>query len=602
MKTNNQNDTDVRANDASFQRVVFSGEASERLLEGATILAKAVGSTIGPCGHSVIIENTSGAPTITKDGVTVARSINLKESLPAMGAELLKEVANKTNDLAGDGTSTATILAHALLRDGNKMVAAGHSSIFLKIGMDLACKHILAFLKENKIPMSTEQEVINVATISANGDREIGILIADAIKQVGADGLIAIEPAKSVKTSLRLAEGIQLESGFISPFFVTNNEKQTCELENPYILITANKISGLSDILPLLEQIDASHRPLLIVADDVEGEALHTLVVNKVKGVIKVCAIKAPGYGEFRADILADFGIVAGGGVLGATSELSLKKVKLENLGQCKKAIINRTGCTIIVDEKNEKIKTAIKERADSIRHALANDGALDELRVSKYRQRLAKLSGGVAIIQVGGSTEVEILEKKDRVEDAVNATQAAAQEGIVPGGGTALFYAAQDLRNMLRTGLLRNDSFGDLLSEDTAAGVQLVANAAEEPFRVIIENSGESSEVVANRLNQNWSGVKKFWIDVENLSVSDVNDLVKQIQNQNHTPAVATSGVDLTLNKKLCFGYNVSTKKYGDLLEFGIIDPVKVTRYAMEHAVSVIGLMLTCNAVIINK
>lgn len=578
-----------------FQQVVGKQRAHEKLLNGAETLAEAVSSTMGPSGHSVIIDNDIGGPTITKDGVTVAKSIHLKDRLNSMGAELLKEVASKTNDLAGDGTTTATVLAHALLKEGHKMIKSGRSSIELKRGMDVAWQEVVKFLQQNCIDMTGDRDIINVATISANGDTEIGNIIYEAIKAVGADGLITIEPAKSVKTSLRLAEGIQVDSGFVSPFFITNNDKQVCELDNPYVLITANKISGLKDILPVLEQIDTANKPLLIVADEVEGEALHTLVVNKTKGVIKVCAVKAPGYGEHRADILADLGCVVDGVVLGATSELSLKNVKLEHLGKCKKAIINRRTSTLIVDEKNEEASKRTQERVDSIRTALTEDKTLDELRISKFRERLAKLSGGIAVIEVGGSTEVEILEKKDRVEDAVNATQAAAQEGIVPGGGTALFYAAQHIRSMLEMGFFEKNTekFRDRIDNDVVAGIEAVANACEAPLRTIVLNTGKEPAVISEQLNANWAEVKNLCIDVANVSQDDVVNIIQDLQATKSTEGP---------NKKFRYGYNAAAHEYGDLVEIGIIDPVKVTRYALEHAVSVIGLMLTCDAVIVNE
>lgn len=535
------------------QHVIFEEEAHAELLKGAEVLFKAVGSTMGPSGHSVIIDGTEGSPIITKDGVTVARSIHLRDRLQSMGAELLKEVASKTNDLAGDGTTTATVLGFILFKEGHKMIATGRSSIDLKKGMDEATEIVLDFLKKNCVPVSCKQDTINVGTISANGDKEIGEIIADAIEKVGVDGLITVEQAKSTKTTLRLAEGIQLDSGFVSPFFVTNGDKQTCELENPYILITSNKISSLSEILPILEQIDKADKPILIVADDIEGEALHTLVVNKTKGVIKVCAVRAPSYGENRADILADLGVVVDGIPLGATSELTLKNVKLQNLGKCKKVVVNRNSCTFLVENKQE-VKDRISVRTESIKNSLMSDHTLDDLRQSRYRERLAKLSGGIAVIQVGGSTEVEIREKKDRVEDAVNATQAAAQEGIVPGGGVALYYASQFLKSQIREGKFVNHK------DDVVAGIQVIANTCEAPFKTIINNTGESYDVVGNELNKSWNA-----------------------------------------NNVFTYGYNAAEKSYGNLIKSGIIDPVKVTRYALQHAVSVIGLTLTCNAVVVN-
>lgn len=579
----------------SYQQVVEGKSSQQPLLAGARTLAKAVSSTMGPSGHSVIIDNDIGGPTITKDGVTVAKAINLKNRLNSMGAELLKEVAAKTNDLAGDGTTTATVLAYALLKEGHKMINSGRSAIELKKGMDLAWQQVLKFLQSNALPMTSDKDIVNVATISANGDTEIGELIFKAIKEVGTDGLITIQPAKSIQTNLRLAEGIQIDTGFVSPFFITNNDKQICELENPYILVTANKISSLKDILPILEKIDTANRPLLIVADDVEGEALHTLVVNKTKGVIKVCAVKAPGYGEYRADILADLACVIDGVVLGATSELDLKNVTLEDLGSCKKAIINRKSSTLIVDEKDTPARVKTQERINSIRAALQEDKTLDDLRISKFRDRLAKLSGGIAVIEVGGSTEVEILEKKDRVEDAVNATQAAAQEGVVPGGGTALFYASQHIRSMLETGLFHQEPVDDPIpyyDEDVVAGIQLVANACKAPLETIVHNTGIEPAVIENQLQQNWAEVKSFFVDLGSVDQAHMEDLIEDIKVMQQ---------DKGPKQKFRYGYNAATQKYGDLVDLGIIDPVKVTRYALAHAISVIGLMLTCDAVVVN-
>ncbi|NIU01067.1 MAG: chaperonin GroEL, partial [Nitrosopumilaceae archaeon] len=387
-----------------------------------------VSSTMGPSGHSVIIDRQNSSPIITKDGVTVAKAINLKDNLQSMGAELLKEVASKTNEIAGDGTTTATVLGYNLFKEGNKMISTGRSSIALKQGMDEATKIVLRFLKDNCIPVDNKKDMISVGTISANGDKEIGELIAEAISTVGSDGLITVEPAKSVKTTLKISEGIQIDSGFNSPFFITNSSKQTCELEDPYVLITNNRISSMHDLLPVLEKIEKSKKPLLIVADDVEGDALHTLIINNNKKIIQVCVVKAPSYGENRADILSDLGIVVGAEVIGANSEVSLKNIQKEHLGRCKKVIVNRNNSTFLVDA-DEEVSEKIKERAESIKTALMVDTTLDQLRLMKFRERLARLSGGIAVIQVGGSTEVEINEKKDRVEDAVNATQAASQE-----------------------------------------------------------------------------------------------------------------------------------------------------------------------------
>ena len=588
------------------QRLVFEAAAQKELLKGAKQLADAVSSTMGPSGHSVIIDRRNASPVITKDGVTVAKAINLKDSLQSMGAELLKEVASKTNDIAGDGTTTATVLGFNLLKEGHKIIATGRSAISLKKGMDEATTIVLAFLKDNCIPVENKQDIVNVGTISANGDEGIGELIAEAIDSVGSDGLITVEPAKSVKTTLKISEGIQLDSGWVSPFFITNDSKQNCELEDPYVFITSNKISTIADILPILEQVEKSKRPILIVADDVESEALHTLVVNNNKKVIRVCAVKAPSYGENRADILADLSVVVGGVVIGATSELSIKNVKAEHMGRCKKVIVNRNKCTFLVDTNEDKTEQ-IAARAETIKKALMTDTTLDELRLHKFRERLALLSGGIAVIQVGGSTEVEIQEKKDRVEDAVNATQAATQEGIVPGGGTALFYAAQHLKSMIKAGF-----FGDC-HEDEIAGINVIANVCETPFRTIVENTGISPDIIADKLCANWAETRQFTVDTSqllSLTTEDLSEFLDNLKDDCHHSYEPPGHPDKSLKdvqipnsiNKFRYGYNAATEDYKDLVTAGIIDPVKVTRCALEHATSVVGLMLTCNAVIVNE
>lgn len=537
------------------QDVVFGSKAHQELLKGATILADAVRSTMGPSGHNVIIDNDIGPPSITKDGVTVARSINLKDRLQSMGAELMKEVAAKTNELAGDGTTTATVLGHALLKEGIKMIATGRSSIYLKRGMDFATERVIETLKKNCIPVRNEQDIINVGSISANGDRKIGELLAEAISKVGRDGIITIEPGKSTQTTLDVVEGMQIEGGYVSPYFVNNPEKVTCELNNPLILLTNKKISALNDILGLLETVAKSQRPLLIVAEDVEGEALHTLIVNKFKGNLSSCVIKAPSYGENQSNVLSDIAAVTNGQVIDASSSTALNKVTVEQLGSCKKVIVSRMHATIIGDSTNPKTKQRIDDRVASLRTSLATDTTLDDLRVNHYRKRLAKLAGGVAIVKVGGSTEVEILEKKDRVEDALNATLAAAQEGIVAGGGCALFYAALDVQDELNA-----DDATLSLTEDEWAGIQVVLEACKQPLRTIVDNTGKSADVVMDKLS-----------------------------NREKTTEAR-------------FGYDAAKAEYGDLVERGIIDPVKVTRYALEHASSVVGLMLTANCVVLNE
>jgi chaperonin GroEL len=545
------------------QKVVFGSKAHAKLLEGATILAEAVGSTMGPSGHNVIIDGTVGAPLITKDGVTVAKSINLRERLPSMGAELLKEVASKTNELAGDGTTTATVLAHAMLKEGIKMIATGRDAIYVKKGMDFATEKVIEVLKKNCIPVRNSQDIINVGTISANGDVKVGELLSQAIDKVGQDGIITIEPGKSTQTTLEVAEGMQFDGGYLSPYFVTNSEKNTVELINPFILLTNRKISALADFIPILEKVANTNNPLLVIADDVEGEALHTLIVNKFKGTLASCAVKAPSYGENRTDILGDIAAVVGGMVLDASNAQALKNLSLESLGMAAKVIVTRTSTTI-VGEPSEAARQAIDERVKGLKTALNSDGSLDELHIDRYKKRLAKLAGGVAVVRVGGSTEVEILEKKDRVEDALNATIAAAQEGIVPGGGSALFYAQKEV----------GDYFSRTVSEgwgeDFRAGVQVILNACQAPLRTIVANTGKSPDVVMDKL-----------------SVYDPSDYAKD---------------NLGYTEKTRFGYDAAKAQYGDLIDRGIIDPVKVTRYALEHANSVVGLILTCNSVVLNE
>lgn len=583
--TNQQESTNY---ELPTQTVSFGSKAHSELLKGATILADAVKSTMGPSGHSVIIDMEKGSPLITKDGVTVAKSINLKDRLQSMGAELIKEVASKTNDLAGDGTTTATVLAHSMLQAGTKAVSTGCSSIDLKRGMDIGTETVLEFLKNNSIPISGKEDIINVGTISANGDKELGKLISDAIEKVGQDGIITVEPAKSVQTTLNAVEGLQVDTGFVSPFFITNSEKANCEFENPFIAITANKISSIQEVVPIMEKAINRNRPLIIIADEIEGEALHTLIVNKTKNIIKVCAIKAPSYGEHRADLLADLAIVTGTEVIGATTELKLEKMKEENLGTCAKVIINRTNTIFVGSDSNLSQKERTKARVESLRSVLMTDNTLDDARVARYRQRLAKLSGGVAVIKVGGSTEVEIREKKDRVDDAVNATVAATQEGIVPGGGTMLFYASQYLKEFLKTEQVKTQ-----LNDDVITGIKVIAEACEAPFRTIIANTGKSPDVFANdmynRFINGQSGNKTF-IDESNKIhswklPSDMNMAIFNEQKQ-----------------RLRFGFNASNGEYVNLITSGIIDPIKVTRFALEHASSVVGLVLTCNAIIVNE
>ncbi len=540
--------------DRVYQSVVFGSEAHKEMLKGAEILYNAVKSTMGPSGHNVIIDTDVASPLITKDGVTVAKSINLRAKLPAIGAELLKEIAAKTNELAGDGTTTATVLGYGLFQRGARMIATGHSSIDLKRGMDAASTKIIQWLKDNAIQVRNAEDVINVGTISANGDRQIGELLSEAISKVGQDGIITVEPAKSVNTTLEVVEGMMFDSGYTSPYFVTNQEKLSCELHEPYILITNKKITQLKDILPVLELVADTNKPLLIIGDEIEGEVLHTLLVNKMKGVLFSCAVKAPNYGENRTNILSDIALVTGGTVFDASSHIALQNIQLEHLGTCKKIIVSRSSTTI-VGEGGPEIQSLVAERIEQLR-TLLSSSTLDDLRASNVKKRLAKLAGGIAVVKVGGSTEIEIFEKKDRVEDALNATVAAVQEGILPGGGVALFYAAEALESSL-------SGNPDNLSESVLAGMRIVTETCLLPIRVIVENTGKSADVVMNAL-----------------TTSSITDQKERLRH----------------------GYDASKHEYCDLIDRGVIDPLKVERYSLEHAVSVVGLVLTSNAVVLNE
>lgn len=565
---------------SSVNEVTFGQDAHKELLKGAEILYRAVKSTMGPSGHNVIIDTGVSAPIITKDGVTVAKSINLKEKLPSIGAELIKEVASKTNELAGDGTTTATVLAYSMLHQGVKMISTGRSSISIKRGMEWGTDKVIRWIKSNAIPVRNNEDIINVGTISANGDRSIGVLLSDAISRVGQDGIITIEPAKSVKTTLDVVEGMQFESGYVSPYFVTNQEKLNCELIDPYILITNRKISSLQEILPILELVANANRPLLIIGDEIEGEALHTLLVNKMKNVLSSCAVKSPSYGENRIDILSDIALVTGGRVIDATSEKQIKNTTLADLGKCKRAIISKGATTLVGEDATRK--EFISERVEQLRNLLATNLTIDELKRENTKRRLAKLAGGIAVIKVGGSTEVEIFEKKDRVEDALNATIAAVQEGILPGGGTALFYASEWLQREMAV----NE---DELSEDELAGARVVFEACRQPLRVIVENTGRSADVVMNEL--------------KNMANDKARSVLSDISGKTNRPLETIENkVKTMVNERIRQGYDANRHVYCDLIENGISDPLKVERYCLEHACSVVGLLLTTNCVVITE
>lgn len=556
------------------ESVVFAAEARNEILAGARILARAVCSTMGPSGHNVIIDH-DGPPYITKDGVTVAKSIFLKDRLQAVGADLLKEVASKTNETAGDGTTSSTALAFSILENGIKQITTGRSAIQLKKGIDLGVAHVLDDLKKYCRKIETETQVAQIGTISANGDSELGEIIAKAVGKVGPDGIITVEKARSVQTELEITDGLKLDSGFVSPYFVTNGEKNTCVLEDPYILLTTHNVNTIKEIVPILEKVLHTNKPLLIVAENCEGEALHTIIANKMKGNLKACVVKAPSYGEFRIDILNDLVTLVGGEIIGTGSTTSLQNVSLEQLGRAKTVTVSKLD-TVLVGHNDRK--EVVNERIASLRELLSSP-TLDELQAEKLRQRLAKLSGGVAVLKIGGSTETEINEKKDRAVDAVNATVAGVQEGIVPGGGAALFYASEDLR-LLKKSLVGTDE----LDDDTLAGIDIVVEACQAPLRQIVTNTGRSFDVVANDIR---SRIKKV-------------DLSKPQKKELTVEQLLAIKDDRLIGRD--WGYNALTHKYENLLETGIIDPVKVTRCALEYAASIVGLMLTCNAVVLTR
>ena len=474
-------------------------------------------------------------------------------------------------------TTTATVLGFALLQQGIKMTATGRSAIEIKRGMEWGTNKVIDWLKQHAIPVRNDEDIINVGTISANGDRSIGELLCNAIGKVGQDGIITIEPAKSVKTTLDVVEGMQFDSGFVSPYFVTNQEKMTAELTDPYILITNKKISSLQEILPVLELASNTNKPLLIIGDEIEGEALHTMIVNKMKGVLFTCAVKAPSYGENRTDVLSDIALVTGGKVFDASSEKQIKNAVLSDLGKCKRAIISKGSTTLVGDDTSRK--DLIAERVDQLRALLVSNVGIDDLKRENTKKRLAKLAGGIAVIKVGGSTEVEIFEKKDRVEDALNATVAAVQEGILPGGGTALFYVSEWLQKEMQN--------ASEFTEDELAGVKVIYEACRQPLRVIIENTGKSADVVMNELRS-----------YENKKL--VNFLHDVAGDTNHPEEIIEKKAEILLNERLRQGYDASRHVYCDLIEQGIIDPLKVERYAIEHACSVVGLLLTTNCVVV--
>src|SRR5680860_1557463 len=521
----------------SAKEVKFGQDARERMLHGVDVLANAVKVTLGPKGRNVVLEKSFGAPRITKDGVTVAKEIELEDKFETMGAQMLREVASKTADEAGDGTTTATLLAQAIVKEGAKSVAAGSNPMDLKRGVDLAVATVIAELKAKSKKVTSNEEIAQVGTISANGDQEIGRFISEAMQKVGNDGVITVEEAKSLGTELEVVEGMQFDRGYISPYFVTDADKMRVELENPYILMDEKKLSGLQPLLPVLEQVVQSGRPLLIIAEDVEGEALATLVVNKLRGGLKVAAVKAPGFGDRRKAMLQDIAVLTGGQVISEDLGIKLENVTLDMLGKAKKVVITKDDTTI-VDGAGKKAD--IQARVAQIR-AQIEDTTSDYDR-EKLQERLAKLAGGVAIIKVGGGSEMEVKERKDRVDDALNATRAAVEEGIVPGGGVAL------LRTLKALDALKG------ANDDQKVGINIVRRALQAPLRQIAENAGEDGAVVVGK-------------------VLEKDDYA--------------------------FGYNAATGEYGNLVKQGVIDPAKVVRTALQDAASVAGLLITTEAMV---
>ncbi len=522
------------------KEVKFSADARQRLLRGVDILADAVKVTLGPKGRNVVLDKSFGAPRITKDGVTVAKEIELSDKFENMGAQMVREVASKTNDIAGDGTTTATVLAQAIVREGSKAVAAGMNPMDLKRGVDMAVEAVVADLRKRSKKVSTSEEVSQVGTISSNGDLEIGEMIAEAMRRVGNEGVITVEEAKSLATELDVVEGMQFDRGYLSPYFITNADKMLAEMENPYILLHEKKLSGLQAMLPLLEAVVQSGRPLLIIAEDVEGEALATLVVNKLRGGLKVAAVKAPGFGDRRKAMLEDMAILTGGQVISEDLGIKLEGVTLEMLGRAKKVVITKEETTVIDGAGKKK---EIEGRCAQIR-AQTEDTTSDYDR-EKLQERLAKLAGGVAIIRVGGATETEVKERKDRVEDAMNATRAAVEEGIVPGGGLALLNAIKALDK-----LAPDDN-------DQKVGIDIVRRALKTPVWQIAENAGSEGAVVVGKL-------------------------------------LETKGTNI--------GFDAQNGTYVDMIKAGIIDPTKVVRTALQDAASVAGLLITTEAMVAEK
>jgi chaperonin GroEL len=518
------------------KEVLFGNDARVKMFRGVNILANAVKATLGPKGRNAVLEKSFGAPTITKDGVSVAKEIELKDKFENMGAQLVKEVASNVSDEAGDGTTTATVLAQAIIREGLKAVSSGRNPMDIKRGIDKAVVAATDELKKLSKPCKDNKAIAQVGTISANSDESIGKTIAEAMDKVGKEGVITVEEGSGLQNELEVVEGMQFDRGYLSPYFINNQQTQVVDLEKPLILLTEKKISNIREMLPLLEGVAKSGRPLLIIAEDVEGEALATLVVNNIRGILKVAAVKAPGFGDRRKAMLQDIAILTGGTVISEEIGLSIEKATVNDLGTAKKVVIEKENTTII-DGAGKA--SEIKGRIESIRQQV--EEATSDYDKEKLQERVAKLSGGVAVIKVGAATEVEMKEKKARVEDALHATRAAVEEGVVPGGGTALIRALKGLKDL------------EGANEDQTVGIRLLARAIEEPLRQIVENAGEDAAVVLNQVKAG----------------------------------------------KGAYGYNAATGQYGDMLEAGILDPTKVTRLALQNASSVAGLLLTTEVMI---
>ena len=518
------------------KEVRFSDDARQRMFRGVNILANAVKATLGPKGRNAVLEKSFGAPTITKDGVSVAKEIELKDKFENMGAQMVKEVASNTSDEAGDGTTTATVLAQAIIREGLKAVASGRNPMDIKRGIDKAVIATTEELRKLSKPCKDSKAIAQVGTISANSDESIGKTIADAMEKVGKEGVITVEEGSGLDNELEVVEGMQFDRGYLSPYFINNQASQSTELEKPYVLLVDKKISNIRELLPVLEGIAKAGRPLLVVAEDVEGEALATLVVNNIRGILKVAAVKAPGFGDRRKAMLADIAVLTGGTVISDEVGLSLEKVSLNDMGEAKKILVEKENTTIIDGHGKA---TDIKARVESIRQQI--EEATSDYDKEKLQERVAKLSGGVALIKVGAATEIEMKEKKARVEDALHATRAAVEEGVVPGGGVALIRALKALDKL------------EGANEDQTVGIRILARAIEEPLRQIVENAGEDAAVILNKVKDG----------------------------------------------KGSYGYNAASGEFGDLIEAGILDPTKVTRLALQNAASVAGLLLTTEVMV---